>query len=124
MTHQINSILSITFSKFVDTCDIVRMNVQKIFSLVTTQLDGVQRILLFSLLVPLIRRIEIERHDIQILILETVYNCTRLGKVECVECTLSDLFVCLLFSLHEGSLDSKRAIRMRCTWNFHKDPKE
>lgn len=86
---------------FDDTCDIVRLNVHRTFSLVTTQLEGVLRTLLFSLLVPIVKKIEVERQDVQILILETVYNCTRLGKdpwipKELMDCGALGIFTKLL----------------------------
>ncbi|KAI8615438.1 armadillo-type protein [Chytriomyces sp. MP71] len=68
---------------FTDTCDLVRTNVFTVFERVTGQESGkppcVMNLLKAGLLTPIVKRLPEERMDIQIIILNTLYQCIRLG---------------------------------------------
>ncbi|KAI9336964.1 armadillo-type protein [Obelidium mucronatum] len=67
---------------FQDSCDLVRSNVHKVFEKVTCQEAGVLNLLQFSLVPQLVKRLPEERMDIQIMILNTLYQCIRMGGAQ------------------------------------------
>ena len=54
------------------------MNTQGKYSILNS--IGVESLMAFSLIPILIKKLSKERYDIQIFILQTLYNCIRLGK--------------------------------------------
>ncbi|KAJ3039816.1 Radial spoke head 14 [Rhizophlyctis rosea] len=65
---------------FDDQDDLVRKQVHETFSRTTTQQAGVDSLLSFALFPSLIQKLATERTEIKIPILETCYNCIRLGR--------------------------------------------
>jgi hypothetical protein len=63
-----------------DSDEIVRKNIHEIFENASSQQKGVQQILDSKLFGLLISKIHQERLDIQVLILNTCYNCIRYGS--------------------------------------------
>ncbi|KAI9209588.1 armadillo-type protein [Polychytrium aggregatum] len=65
---------------FDDADPLVRKQTHDIFCRVTSQREGSDSCLSFSLLPVLIKKVPTERMDIQVVILETLYNCIRHGS--------------------------------------------
>ncbi|KAJ3417412.1 Radial spoke head 14 [Chytridiales sp. JEL 0842] len=66
-------------TQFEDDNDLVRRNVYLVFERVTAQVQGVDSLLMYNLLSSLVKRLPVERMDIQVSILHTLYSCIRLG---------------------------------------------
>ncbi|KAJ3112122.1 Radial spoke head 14 [Phlyctochytrium bullatum] len=66
--------------QFNDENDLVRKNLHDVFTKLTTQEAGVQNLLMYNLLTPLVKKLPNERMDIQVMILDTLYQCIRLGR--------------------------------------------
>ncbi|KAJ3191218.1 Radial spoke head 14 [Irineochytrium annulatum] len=75
-----NNTLTSLSKLFEDENDLVRSNLHEVFTKVTLQQSGVDNLLLFNLLQLLVQRLPQERMDIQVMILDTLYQCIRLGK--------------------------------------------
>ncbi|KAI8925993.1 armadillo-type protein [Entophlyctis helioformis] len=65
--------------RFDDADDLVRKHVYDTFAKVTIQREGVESLMSAGLFLPIIQRLPGERMDIQVPMLETCYNCIRLG---------------------------------------------
>ncbi|KAJ3077020.1 Radial spoke head 14 [Podochytrium sp. JEL0797] len=74
-----HSALTTLSALFQDPCDIARTNIHRVFEHVTAQESGALHLLSSHLLAPLVKRLPEERMDIQIMILNTLYNCIRMG---------------------------------------------
>ncbi|KAI8850944.1 armadillo-type protein [Chytridium lagenaria] len=86
---------------FDDENDLVRKNLHEVFVKITTQQAGVQNLLVYSLLTPLVQKLPQERMDIQVMILDTLYQCIRLGTEpwmpkEAIESDAMSVFTLLL----------------------------
>ncbi|KAJ3066367.1 Radial spoke head 14, partial [Rhizoclosmatium hyalinum] len=79
VSHDALMHLSILFH---DPCDLTRSNMHRVFEMVTSQEAGVLNLLHFALLPQLVKRLPEERMDIQIMILNTLYNCIRMGGMQ------------------------------------------
>ncbi|KAH6586189.1 hypothetical protein BASA50_000654 [Batrachochytrium salamandrivorans] len=74
-----SNILESFLKLFTDSNDLVRKHIYGTLSRISTQKKGVVNILQSKLFVPIILRLALERMEVQISILETCYNCIRLG---------------------------------------------
>ncbi|KAI9334483.1 armadillo-type protein [Zopfochytrium polystomum] len=111
-----------------DGCDLVRKNLHTTLARVVTQQDGASNLLLYQLLVPLVKKVETERMDIQVLILDTIYQCTRLGSepwipAELVNCSAMEAFTRLI---KKDPVTEVKVAAAKCVMmlSFHKIGKE
>ncbi|KAJ3217998.1 Radial spoke head 14 [Dinochytrium kinnereticum] len=122
-----NTLVSLS-KLFDDENDLVRKNLHEVFLKLTTQQSGVQNLLIYNLLTPLVKKLPSERMDIQVMILDTLYQCIRLGTTpwmpkEAIESDAMSVFTHLLKTepVPETKVAAARCVMML---SFHPEGKQ
>ncbi|KAJ3292818.1 Radial spoke head 14 [Borealophlyctis nickersoniae] len=113
---------------FDDPSDLVRKNTYTTFSHTTLHRSGVDSLLSFSLFPLLIAKLPHERTEIKVPILETCYNCIRLGNApsmprDAVECDAMSAFTGML-KMEEVTEVKVAAARCIMMLSFYPDGKQ
>ncbi|KAJ1567368.1 SUMO-activating enzyme subunit 1, partial [Cladochytrium tenue] len=90
--------------------------------------EGVLNVLKFNLLVLIVNKVEAECMDIQVLMLDTIYNCTRLGREpwipgELANCSAMEIFTRII---QKEPVTEVKVAAVKCIMmlSFHKVGKE
>ncbi|KAJ3105775.1 Radial spoke head 14 [Phlyctochytrium planicorne] len=115
-----NNTLTALSKLFKDENDLVRKNLHEVFYKLTTQQSGVENLLMFNLMGPLVKKLPDERMDIQVMILDTLYQCIRLGREPWMpkEAIDSDAMTVFTHILKTESVPETKVAAARCVMMF------